>query len=166
MEYIRGPLKDASTGLTKVKLPIDRQTLAKRRWRGLAEDGRDFGFDLAEPLKHEAAFFQIHATQYVIAQKPESLLAVIIVTPVQAARVAWQVGNLHFPLALKDDAILVEDDLALRQMFAREHISYLVVEEVFQPVGIGAGHHHHSPAHDHDHDHEHDHDHGHGHHHH
>lgn len=143
MEFIQGPLIDCLSSLPTVNLSVDRHTLAKRRWRGRACDGRDFGFDLAEPLKHGAPFFQTDSARYVIAQTPEPLLAVLIITPMQAGRVAWQVGNLHFPLALREDAILVEDDLALRQMFTRERISFHTVNEVFQPIGIGVGHTHH-----------------------
>jgi urease accessory protein UreE len=57
--------------------------------------------------------------------------------------VAWQVGNLHFPIALRAGTILVEDDAAVRQMFERERIHFQSVREVFQPLGGAAGHHHH-----------------------
>ena len=33
-----------------VILTADRATLAKRRWRGVAQDGREFGFDLDHVL--------------------------------------------------------------------------------------------------------------------
>ena len=31
----------------EISLTVERRVLAKRRWRGQAEDGTDFGFDLA-----------------------------------------------------------------------------------------------------------------------
>ena len=34
----------------KISLTVERRVLAKRRWRGEAEDGTDFGFDLVSPL--------------------------------------------------------------------------------------------------------------------
>lgn len=143
MDLITHPLSTSANGLPEIKLPVDRHTLAKRRWRGKADDGRDFGFDLTEPLKHRSAFFETNVARYVIAQTSEPVLSVLIVTPSQAARVAWQVGNLHFPLAVREDSVLVEDDVAMRQMFARENITFRVVREIFQPVGGAAGHHHH-----------------------
>src|ERR1043165_2140179 len=143
MELVGGPWTERRAGgLAEVKLRVDRQTLAKRRWRGVADDGREFGFDLEQPLKHLDPIFHSSSARYVVCQTPESLLAVMIVTPAQAARVAWQIGNLHFPLAVREDSILIEDDPAVRQMFLREQISFQAAQEVFQPVGGASGHHH------------------------
>lgn len=142
MELVRGPWTGSKPGLAEVKLRVDRQTLAKRRWRGVADDGREFGFDLERPLHHLEAIFHSDSSCYFITQIPESLLAVMIVTPAQAARVAWQIGNLHFPLAVRADSILVEDDPAVRHLLAREQISFQVTQDVFQPVGGSSGHHH------------------------
>ncbi len=144
LEIIRVPLLEVCSSLRTITLSADRHTLAKRRWRGTAENGREFGFDLAEPLSHGVTFFQTSDARYVIAQTPEPVLAVHLHDPTQAARVAWQVGNLHFPVAIRAGTILVEDDLALRQMFEREHIHFKSVREVFQPLSGAAGHHHHS----------------------
>ena len=41
----------------KFHLTVERRVLAKRRWRGQAEDGTDFGFDLAIPLKNMVSVF-------------------------------------------------------------------------------------------------------------
>ena len=38
--------------LPQIAIAVDRHKLARRRWRGLAQDGQDFGFDLIEPLQH------------------------------------------------------------------------------------------------------------------
>ena len=128
MELVRGPSTGSRPGLAEVKVRVDRQTLSKRRWRGVADDGREFGFDLERPLQHLEAIFHSDSSRYSIAQLPESLLAIMIVTPAQAARLAWQIGNLHFPLAVREDAILVEDDAAVRQMLAREQIAFQVTQ--------------------------------------
>src|SRR5271155_1851356 len=79
-----------------VPLQVDRATLAKRRWRGVAEDGKEFGFDLNEPINHGAHFFSLAETSYVIEQMPEEVLEIPVATLEQAARVAWSLGNLHF----------------------------------------------------------------------
>ena len=143
MELITHSLPASAAECRKVFLRTDRHTLAKRRWRGRAEDGQDFGFDLEWPLRHGDAFFETPGQSYIIQQAPEPVLAVLIVTPAQAARVAWQIGNLHFPAAIIEDSILTVDDLALRQMFDRERISYRLTEAIFQPLSAAAGHHHH-----------------------
>ena len=48
-------IREISTGKFQtfdhsISLTVDRRVLAKRRWRGQAEDGTDFGFDLARFL--------------------------------------------------------------------------------------------------------------------
>jgi urease accessory protein len=138
-----------------VALSVDRHTLAKRRWRGRAVDGEEFGFELHDPLTDGAVFFESATARYVIEQQPEPLLAIALTDPESAARIAWQIGNLHFPVAVKEGRILVENDLAIRQMLERDHVPFEAVEAVFQPLNAGAGHHHHhetaSPRADHSH---------------
>ena len=41
-----------------ILLSVDRHTLARKRWRGVASDGSEFGFDLENSLKHGAAFLK------------------------------------------------------------------------------------------------------------
>ena len=76
---------------------MERRVLAKRRWRGQAEDGMDFGFDLQAPLRHGVCFHSEQDTNYVIDQKPEAVFRVPYPNQQEAAHRAWQVGNLHFP---------------------------------------------------------------------
>ena len=59
-----------------VALTVERRVLAKRRWRGQAEDGKDFGFDLEAPLKHGVCFHFEEGRNYVIDQKPEEVFRV------------------------------------------------------------------------------------------
>src|SRR5437867_755441 len=143
LDIIRGPIMAPNHHLTANELEIDRHTLAKRRWRGTAADGREFGFDLDHPLRHGDVFFQTPTHRYVIAQIPESVLRVALTTPVHAARLAWQIGNLHFRVMLTEGFLLVEDDPALRQMFEREGIEFTLANAVFQPLAGAAGHHDH-----------------------
>ena len=53
MQIINHPLRGIGDGLKTIPLRVDRVTLAKRRWRGSAEDGCEFGFDLAVKLFEE-----------------------------------------------------------------------------------------------------------------
>jgi urease accessory protein len=132
-----------------VRLAADRTTLAKRRWRGVAEDGREFGFDLDESLGHGAHFFAEGEAHYVIDQLPEEVLEIPVATLEQAARVAWSLGNLHFGVQVLTGAVRVTEDPAVLQLLAREHIAFKRVACVFLPLSTGAHHHHHDPTHHH-----------------
>lgn len=125
-----------------VRVPVDRTTLAKRRWRGVADDGREFGFDLEEPINHGAHFFAVGDNYYVIDQLPEEVLEIPVTTPEQAARVGWSLGNLHFGAQVVDGAVRVPEDPAVLQLLRREGIAFSRVTCVFQPLSAGAHHHH------------------------
>ena len=49
----------------EVSLIVERRVLAKRRWRGQAEDGTDFGFDLLSPLRNGICFHREENSNYV-----------------------------------------------------------------------------------------------------
>jgi len=147
LDIIHGTSTAADRTLPFIDLEVDRLTLAKCRWRGLATDGRDFGFDLEHPLRHDDVFFQTATHQYRIAQIPENVLRVALTTPAQAAALAWQVGNLHFRVMIQEGFLLVEDDLALRQMFERESVAFTPARAIFQPMSGAAGHEHHHHHH-------------------
>jgi urease accessory protein len=140
MEIIRAALSDSVAGGLEIQLPIDRMTLAKRRWRGAAEDGREFGFDLAAPLQDRTPFFQAGGAIYLIAQQPEPVLEIALPTPEESARLGWLIGNLHFTLQLADGVIRMPDDSALRQMLEREHIHCVAASRVFHPFRPGHAH--------------------------
>ena len=81
---------------------MERRVLAKRRWRGQADDGTDFGFDLESPLRDGICFHAEEDKKYIINQKPEPVLRV------------HNFGNLHFPAQFSDSYLLVEGDYAVR----------------------------------------------------
>lgn len=122
-----------------------RETLSKRRWRAVAEDGKEIGFDLDHLLSHGDFVHVEGAKHYVIEQQPEPVLEVALGADISvAARRAWLMGNLHFPVQITAEVIRVADDSAVRQMLEREHIDYVAVMAVFCPItGAGHGHHHH-----------------------
>lgn len=125
-----------------VALTVERRVLAKRRWRGQAEDGKDFGFDLEAPLKHGVCFHFEEGRNYVIDQKPEEVFRVPFPNHREAAHRAWQVGNLHFPAQFMESCLLVEGDLAVRHMLDRNGIPFEESVEVFEPLMIYSGHRH------------------------
>jgi urease accessory protein len=133
----------------KIPLWVDRHTLAKRRWQGSADDGADFGFDLETPLHHGDIIFETDTAQYVLSQKPEPVLEVPLGEPVEAARTAWSLGNLHFPIEVRSQSIRVVDDPAARLCLERDHIPFKSVTDIFHPIkAIAQGHSHgHTHAH-------------------
>lgn len=132
---IRGPLDEGATG-RKIPLRVDRHTLAKRRWRGVAEDGREFGFDLETPLRNGADFFRDGNATYAIAQETEAVLRISLarLNPEEAARRGWMLGNLHFPVQVARGALTVADDPAIRPVLEREGVDYEEEREVFTPL--------------------------------
>lgn len=155
MQIITQALEDIPSGLKTVTVSVDRHQLARRRWRGVAADGTDFGIDVPEALAHGSCIYKTDTIAYVIKQNPEPCLLVSIEAKVAAAHIGWMIGNLHFKAAFSEAGILVSDDLAVLQMLKRENISFQRVERVFQPARQG-GH-----SHDHDHEHSHSHEHKH-----
>lgn len=145
MELIHHPLPERNPALSPVRIPVERLTLAKRRWRGVAEDGQEFGFDLEKPLTDGTAIFQSEAAVYVLAQKYEPVLEVRtaecgVRNGGDAARLGWMIGNLHFQIEIVEDVVRVVDDPAVRQLFEREGIAYTACKRVFHP--LSGGHHH------------------------
>lgn len=125
----------------KIAVPADRLNLAKRRWRAVAADGREFGFDLERHLHDGDVVHREESIAYVLAQKPEPVLEIALpANPADAARLGWQIGNLHFPLETTAAAIRVTDDPALRQFLAREGLAFTAHTAVFRP--LAHGHHH------------------------
>jgi urease accessory protein len=114
-----------------------------------------------------------------IEAAPESVLAILPVNSREAVRIAFDVGNRHFPLAMDGDALLVPDDTAMVQLLDRMGVRWERRTAVFQPIGKAHSHDHPTPrihdahthdhshadagdkAHDHSHTHSHEHPHGH-----
>jgi len=147
MTIIQQALDVCPAQLAPIRLPVDRLTLAKRRWRGVAEDDAEFGFDLERPIADGTAFHQTETAVYVIAQKYEPVLELRIDDSglriaSDAARIGWLIGNLHFQIEVLDDVVRVVDDPAVRQMFEREGIKFTPCKRVFHPISGGHSHGH------------------------
>ena len=74
---------------------------------------------------------------------------VLAVTPRdrnEAIRIAFDVGNRHFPLAIAGDDLLVPDDTAMTQLLTRLGVAWKRSAAVFAPLGADHSHEHgHSP---------------------
>ncbi|MCF3652380.1 urease accessory protein UreE [Synoicihabitans lomoniglobus] len=117
-----------------VSIRVDRLKLAKRRWRGQAADGADFGFELTQPLKPGTTVWQSDTARYVIEQEPEAVLEIPLDVPASAAAgIGWAVGNLHMELMSEVDRLLAIDDPAVRQLLERIQVPYKPTTAVFRP---------------------------------
>lgn len=143
MHLIYDHLPTWDTVLPRIALRVDRGILAKRRWRGTADDGAEFGFDLARPLNNGDVFHATGHAVYALDQKPEMVLEVALgADAVQGARLGWLIGNLHFPIGIGVAVVQVPDDPAVRQLLERERLAFSRCERVFCPLGGGHAHSH------------------------
>jgi urease accessory protein len=141
MRLIHGPILSLPEGHLEISLHVDRIRLAKRRWRGFAEDGSEFGFDLESPLKNGSFFFRTETFFYGIAQQPEPVIDIICPEqPAEAARLGWMLGNLHFPVEILPGNLRICDDPAVRQLLIRENFNFIVSNAIFQPVSGAHSH--------------------------
>ncbi len=141
MILIHNSIADFDQSLTVVPLKIERRRLAKRIWRGRAEDGVEFGCQLERPLKHGAVIHQSATARYVIEQTPEPVLSVDLegMAPSAAAAIGWAVGNLHLECCTEPGRLLTADEPAARQLFDRIQITYTSVVAVFRAGRFSRG---------------------------
>jgi urease accessory protein len=148
MNLVRSALNSPQAGLPEVAIRADREKLGKRLWRGAADDGTDFGFELEAPLSHGDVVWTAAQANYVIRQQSEPVLEIPLdVSPEAAAVIGWAVGNLHFAIEAQSTRLLAPDDPGLRQSLDRLGVHYHEIVEVFQPHRlavklVGHGHDH------------------------
>lgn len=130
--------------LARVPVAAGRHSLDKRRWRGVAADGVEFGFDLEHALDDGDVIFADARSYYQIEQLPEPVLDVPLGGEKDAARIGWMIGNLHFKIALTAESLQAPDDPAIRQLLEREGIAFRNTEAVFRPLSGGHSHGQHS----------------------
>ena len=140
MQLISGPVATPDPVLPAVTLQVGRITVAKRLWRGTAEDGTEFGFELALPLKHGDTFWQSAAARYVLQQQPEAVVEISLeVAPSAAAGIGWAIGNLHLELAAEPTRLLAPDEPAVRQLLERLKVSFKPTTAIFRPGRFARG---------------------------
>jgi urease accessory protein UreE len=70
----------------------------------------------------------------------EALLAVHVADRQQAIVTAFEIGNLHFPLAVEGEYLLVPEDTAMVQLLGRLGLDWERRQGPFQPAGKGQPH--------------------------
>lgn len=140
MQLIHAALTSVAGTLPAIALRVDRITLAKRLWRGRAEDGAEFGFELEKPLRHGDTVWQTDAARYVIQQYEESVVEIALdLPPSAAAGIGWAIGNLHLELAAEPTRLLAPDEPAVRQLLERLKVPYRSTTAIFRPGRFARG---------------------------
>ncbi|MFM2198000.1 MAG: hypothetical protein RLZZ505_1432 [Verrucomicrobiota bacterium] len=136
MELIERMLAEHSLNppAKRVELAVERRLFLKRRWRGTAEDGREFGFDLDSRLVDGCVIFRDGGMDYVVRQLPETVYEVPFEDAAHGALVGWKVGNLHLPAQVTDAALRVLHDGAMKQLLEREGWPYSEPVVIFTPM--------------------------------
>jgi urease accessory protein len=141
LSIVHAPVASPNLALPETVLKAERLMLAKRLWRGMAEDGTEFGFELAAPLKHGESFWQTATARYVVQQPPEAVLAISLdaIAPSAAAGIGWAIGNLHREFSSEPTRLLAPDEPALRQLFERLKIPFQPTTAIFRPGRFARG---------------------------
>jgi urease accessory protein len=146
MNLIRQAIVSPNPALPAITLRVERITLAKRLWRGRAEDGTEFGFELAAPLQHGETIFESATARYVIEQVPEPVVEIMLdVAPSAAAGIGWAIGNLHLELQAEPTRLLAPDEPAVRQLLDRLKVPFRATTAIFRPGRFARGN---LPTHD------------------
>ena len=120
-------------------------TAEERRWgrrRVRTRAGRELVLALPTgSLLTPGAVLHVDADWYLVIEAAEE--PVIAVTPSsrdEAIRVAFEVGNRHFTLAIDGTRLLVPDDSAMKILLTRLGVSWVRTRAVFAPLGAGHRH--------------------------
>ena len=122
----------------QIALRAERRLFLKRRWRGVAEDGTEFGFDLESRLRSGGVIHRTEQADWVVWQEPEPVLVLRPATPEEAALMGWKLGNLHMPVEVLPGVLRVLPDPAVSQLLEREGWPFSEETVLFQPLKVAA----------------------------
>lgn len=122
-------------------------TWEERRWnrkRVLTRRGREIALALPTGSVLAAGDILLVEPEWYLEVEPaaEPVIAVFPRDRAQALRIAFEVGNRHFSLALEGEALLVPDDPAMEQLLTRLGVTWERRTAVFTPIGPGPAHEH------------------------
>jgi urease accessory protein len=136
----------AAASLTGKQRDTLSLTWEERRWtrkRVVTSRGREIALALPTgSVLQPGDVIAVEEDWYLeVEARPEPVLAVFPRDRAEAIRIAFDVGNRHFSLALDGDRLLVPDDTAMEQLLTRRGAEWERREAVFDPIG-GGGHRH------------------------
>jgi urease accessory protein len=120
-------------------------TAEERRWgrrRVVTVGGRELALALPTGMGLEpGGVLHVDVDWYVVVEAAEE--DVLVVRPrswEEGLRVAFEVGNRHFTLAVDRERVLVPDDPAMEQLLRRLEVPFERTRAVFVPIGRGHRH--------------------------
>jgi len=123
-------------------LVLTAEERRRARWRARTQAGRELA--LALPTGTVLApgdVLYVGPDWYAVVDAAvEPVLAVTPRSREEALRVAFEVGNRHFALALEGERLLVPDDPAMVHLLARLGVPWSRTRAVFAPIGTGHRH--------------------------
>lgn len=122
-------------------------TAEQRRWvRGQFKTahGRELGlaFPTGTTLKPGAVLWIDPDWYLTVEAAPEPVLMIFPASQRDAVKIAFEVGNRHFPLAFEEDALLVPDDPAMVNLLDRLGAAWQRRLAAFDPIGHAHRHDH------------------------
>jgi urease accessory protein len=115
-------------------------TWEQRRWmrgRFTTTRGRKIGIALptGTVLSHGTVLYVGADWHLKIEAAVEAVLEIAPPDYATAVKIAFEVGNRHFPLALAGDKILVPDDKAMTRLMDRLGVQWERCQTIFDPIG-------------------------------
>ena len=138
------PKADELVGLERDTLVLSAE---ERRW-GRRRVKTTAGRELALALPTGSVLVPGHVLyvgvgyHVVVEAAAEAVLAVTPRSREEALRVAFEVGNRHFTVAIDGERLLVPDDIAMEQLLGRLGLPWVRDRAVFVPIGAGHRHDH------------------------
>lgn len=147
MKVISDPPHVDAAGLAGKERDTLRLTWEERRWgrrRVTTAKGREVALALPTGSVLQAGQILVVEPEWYLEVEPapEAVIAVFPRDHGEALRLAFEVGNRHFSLALEPDALLVPDDPAMEQLLTRLGAKWERRTAVFTPIGSGHAHEH------------------------
>jgi urease accessory protein len=144
-------IKSASTwfGEAVDRVVLDYECRHRRRFTMQGAKGLAFLLDLpaAAGLRGGDALVLEDGRLIEVVAAPELLLEIRCADPLHLARVAWHLGNRHFPTQMLSGSLRVRRDHVIAQMVVRLGAQVVEIEAPFDPEGgaydAAASHHHH-----------------------
>ncbi len=124
-------------------------TWEQRRWmrgRFTTQRGRKIGIALPTGtiLPHGTVLYVAADWYLKIEAAIEAVLEVFPADYSEAVKIAFEVGNLHFPLALVESKLLVPDDQVMVRLMERLGARWERRQAIFDPIGNAQLHQHES----------------------
>ncbi|MGH9561104.1 MAG: urease accessory protein UreE, partial [Terracidiphilus sp.] len=122
-------------------------TSEQRRWvrgRFVTAQGREVALALPTGtiLDPGQVLYEEDDWCLLVQAAPEPLLAISPADSRSGLRIAFEVGNRHFPLAIDGEKLLVPDDPAMVQLLNRLGVAWERTNAVFLPLGHAHRHQH------------------------